>query len=71
MENIKQAISEFKNASTLEEYEITTKKISALYLEITDSNDRKLIKREIKDKAHSMHESVKALNQRVLYTTKI
>ena len=64
MRNINQIILEFKNASTLEEYNISTKNIGALYLEITNSNDIELIKKVIKEKAQAMHDSAKALNQR-------
>ena len=61
---IEYAILELKNALTLEEYDNSTKNISALYLEITDFNDKELIKTAIKEKAQAMHESAKALSQR-------
>jgi hypothetical protein len=64
MNTIKKAIIELKNASTLEEYDNSTKKISALFSEIANSEDKELIKLAIREKAQMMHESAKALSKK-------
>lgn len=64
MKTIEQAIFELKNASTLEEYDNSTKRISALFSKITNSEDKELIKLAIREKAEAMHQSAKALSQK-------
>ena len=64
MKTIEQAIFELKSALTLEEYDNSTKNISALFSEITNSEEKELIKLAIREKAQAMHESAKALSQK-------
>jgi hypothetical protein len=64
MNTVEKAIKALKNASTLEEYDESTKKISVLFSEISKSKDKELIKSAIREKAQAMHESAKALSQK-------